>query len=234
MEFAWSGAALECEEVRGWRRAIWIGGGVVMAPLLASGHGVEFLLARLELLPGKVRVEVTADCEGNMMLPDKEAACEAMGRLFEVGREGGNTRIRWDKLAPLRFEDRTKLDETAPLPPDPTWAVREHALVTGVWEWVPEAKERFQLAVPKGEMLDTLIWRVESEGGQGRAVKWKMLISGDETEWMGPVMVKGEWWLSWWWSVLIVLFGGAWITKKAPGLGMTRSSRKRLDVGMRE
>jgi hypothetical protein len=214
MEPAGPGVALEREEVRTLIRLICIGGGVAMAPPLALGHGVEFLLARLEVLPGKVRVEVTADCEGNMMLPDKEAAKEAMARLFEVGREGSGTRVRWDKLARLRFEDRTILDETAPLPPDPTWAVRDHALVTGVWEWVPETEERFQLAVPKGEMLDTLMWCVESEGNRGRAVKWKMLISGDETEWMGPVMVKSEWWRSWWWGVLIVLFGGAGMTKR--------------------
>jgi hypothetical protein len=178
-----------------------------MAPLLASGHGVEFLLARLELQPGKVRVEVTADCEGNFMLPDRAAAFEAMGRLFEVGREGEGTRVRWDALAPLRFEERTKLDETAPLPPDPTWAGREHALVTGVWEWVPAAGERFQLAVPKGEPVDTLMWRVEARAAEGVPVKWKMLISGDETEWMGPVVEAVSWW---WWVAGVLAVGLVW------------------------
>ena len=156
------------------------------------------MLARLELLPGKVRVEVTADCEGNFMLPDRAAACEAMGRLFAVGREGEGARVRWDALAPLRFEERTKLDETAPLPPDPTWAGREHDLVTGVWEWVPAAGERFQLAVPKGEPVDTLMWRVEAGAAEGAPVKWKMLISGDETDWMGPVVeAAGMKWGGW-------------------------------------
>lgn len=212
MEFAGSGAALECEEVRSWRRAVLIGGGVVMAPLLAFGHGVEFLLARLELLPGKVRVEVTADCEGNFILPDRAAACEAMGRLFEVGREGVEMRVRWGELAPLRFEDRTKLDETAPLPPDPTWAGREHALVTGVWEWVPAAGERFQLAVPKGVPFDTLMWRVEAGAAEGDEVKWKMLISGDETEWMEPVVAAGRWW---WCVVGVLAVGLLWGLRRA-------------------
>lgn len=214
MEFAGSGAALECEEVRGWRRAALVGGGVVMAPLLASGHGVEFLLARLELLPGKVRVEVTADCEGNFMLPDRAAACEAMGRLFEVGREGEGARVRWDALAPLRFEERTKLDETAPLPPDPTWAGREHALVTGVWEWVPAAGERFQLAVPKGEPVDTLMWRVEAGAAEGVPVKWKMLISGDETEWMGPVGVAAGMRWGWLLGSVVALVGMWWVRSR--------------------
>jgi len=185
-----------------------------MAPLLASGHGVEFLLARLEVLPGKVRVEVTADCEGNFLLPDRAAACEAMGRLFEVGREGEGARVRWDVLAPLRFEERTKLDQTAPLPPDPTWAGREHDLVTGVWEWVPAAGERFQLAVPKGEPVDTLMWRVEAGAAAEVPVKWKMLISGDETEWMGPVVVTaGIGWGGWLLGGVLVM-GLMWGVKR--------------------
>lgn len=180
-----------------------------MAPLLASGHGVEFLLARLELLPGKVRVEVTADCEGNLMLPSKEAARAAMERLFVVGHEGGEAGKPWMELAPLRFEARTQLDTTAPLPPDPTWAVRAHDLITGVWEWSPARGERFRLMVPQGEPMDTLLWRVEP--GTAEGVKWKMLISGDETEWLGPVNA-GRGWLGvvgWLGGVLLVL-GGVW------------------------
>lgn len=165
-----------------------------MAPLLASGHGVEFLLTRLELLPGKVRVEVTADCEGNLMLPSREAAQAAMQRLFVVGSDGGAVRKPWAELAPLRFEARTQLDATAPLPPDPTWAGRAHDLLTGIWEWRPAKGERFQLAVPPGEPMDTLLWRVEPGSAEGAEVKWRMMITGDETEWLGPVTVG---WTGW-------------------------------------
>lgn len=165
-----------------------------MAPLLASGHGVEFLLTRLELLPGKVRVEVTADCEGNLMLPSREAAQAAMQRLFVVGSDGGAVRKPWAELAPLRFEARTQLDATAPLPPDPTWAGRAHDLLTGIWEWRPAKGERFQLAVPPGEPMDTLLWRVEPGSTEGAEVKWRMMITGDETEWLGPVTVG---WTGW-------------------------------------
>lgn len=165
-----------------------------MAPLLASGHGVEFLLTRLELLPGKVRVEVTADCEGNLMLPSREAAQAAMQRLFVVGSDGEADRKPWAELAPLRFEARTQLDATAPLPPDPTWAGRAHDLLTGIWEWRPAKGERFQLAVPPGEPMDTLLWRVEPGSAEGAEVKWRMMITGDETEWLGPVTVG---WTGW-------------------------------------
>lgn len=159
-----------------------------MAPLLAYGHGVEFLLARLDLLPGKVRVEVTADCEGNLMLPDQDAARAAMERLFQVRLEGGGAAERWTDLAALSFEERSELDPTVPLPADPTWSGRPHQLITGIWEWKVGPGARFQLSVPEGEPVDTLLWRTGAEeAAAGGAVAWKMLISGDETEWFEPV-----------------------------------------------
>jgi hypothetical protein len=211
MECVRSGAALEREKVRRYRIGILFCGGVMMAPLLASGHGVEFLLTRLELLPGRVRVEVTADCEGNLMLPDREAARAAIQRLFVVGSEGGAERKLWTELAPLRFESRTQLDVTAPLPPDPTWTGRAHDLLTGIWEWQPAKGERFQLAVPQGEPMDTLLWRVEAGAAPGAEVKWKIMITGDETEWLEPVAVGwGGWMVAGWVSGVVLVLGGVW------------------------
>jgi hypothetical protein len=188
-----------------------------MTPLLASGHGVEFLLAKLAIEGRRVRLEVTADCEGNLMLPDRAAARAAMERLFVVGREGEPGQAVWTELAPLRFEQRTKVDETAPLPPDPTWAGRPHDLLTGIWEWAPPEGERFQLGVPNGEPMDTLLWRVETGVEEGTPVKWKMLISGDETEWLGPVVgeVAGFWW-GWGGWVLggVLVMGLMWGVKR--------------------
>ena len=56
-------------------------------------------------------------------------------------------------------------------------------MLTGIWEWRPVQGERFQLAVPPGEPMDTLLWRVVP----GAEVKWRMMITGDETEWLEPV-----------------------------------------------
>ncbi len=122
--------------------------------------------------------------------------------------------MRWVAVAPLRFEERTKLDETAPLPPDARWAGREHALVTGVWEWVPAAGERFQLAVPKGEPVDTLMWRVEAGAAEEAPVKWMMLISGDETEWMGPVGVAAGMRWGWLLGSVVALVGMWWVRSR--------------------
>jgi hypothetical protein len=46
--------------------------------------------------------------------------------------------------------------------------------------------------------VDTLMWRVEAGAAAEVPVKWKMLISGDETEWMGPVVATaGVGWGGW-------------------------------------
>ena len=154
---------------------------IVAAPSLVRAHGMEFLLARLDLAAGRVRIELTADCEGNLMLPDPAVAREAMERLFRV-RPQGTAEKGWQELAPLRFEQRARFDPEAPLPPDPTWDGRPHQLLTAVWEWLPPEGTAFQLSLAKGEPLDALLWRSRSDATQ--PVKWRMLIAGDSTEWM--------------------------------------------------
>lgn len=175
----------------------------MMAPLLALGHGVEFLLAKLEVSPGVVRVEVTADCEGNYMLPDREMAMAAIRRLFVIGmrddRGGLERQLPWEQLAGLEFEEREQLDPSVPLPPDPSWAERRHQLVTGIWVWKPPVEGAFRLLVPVGETVDTLLWRSDG-GAASQAVPWRIMISGDETEWlqMPRLGVLASWGWDWW------------------------------------
>jgi hypothetical protein len=214
VERFWPGIALE-QEVTAARAMAMLCGGAMLAPLLAFGHGVEFLLAKLEITPDLVRVELTADCEGNYMLPDRESAIAAMNRLFEVafrGREGEPEMIRtWSQVAALRFEDRQALDPTVPLPPDPTWMDRRHRLVTGIWEWAPMAGQSFRFQVPKGEPIDTLLWR--GDGGAAEPSRpWRILISGDETEWFAPLTPGvSRWKSSWWWCFWAVAGLAAWM-----------------------
>lgn len=200
MECVRSGAALE-QEVKARYLAVFFCGGAMLAPLFAFGHGVEFLLAKLEIGSERVRLELTADCEGNFMLPDREAAMAAMNRLFVVVHrleKGGDETARpWTQLAPLRFEDRTHLDPTVPLPPDPSWDERGHQLVTGIWEWVPPPEHLFRFQVPFGEPIDTLLWR-NTVGEEGKSATWRILISGDATDWFALAEEgkrrKFDWW----------------------------------------
>ena len=77
--------------------------------------------------------------------------------------------------------------------------------------------------MPAGEPVDTLLWQpgvTTSEGG----VRWRMLISGDETEWLGPLVQerKGGW------AGLVSVFGvlllgvglvWGWDRRRSRGLG---------------
>ncbi len=163
----------------------------LLVPETARAHGMEFLLARLDIAADRVSIELTADCEANLMIPDEAAARAAMRRLFLV-RTRDATETGWQQLAPLRFERRDQLDPQAPLPPDPTWAGRPHQLLTAVWDWSPPAGAAFQLALPRGEPLDALLWRAGDDAAQ--PVKWRMLIAGEETEWLTlPVKKSADW-----------------------------------------
>ena len=115
--------------------------------------------------------------------------------------EGGAAREPWTRLAALRYENRSTLDPSVPLPPDPSWQDRPHDLLTGIWQWQPPAGSRFQLAVPRGEPVDTLLWQADTPDGNP---KWKILISGDRTEWFGP-LVEDAWWRSPWLLALLAL-----------------------------
>lgn len=183
MEPVWPRPALESQGLRRRKgRAFALAVALaVSAPGAARAHGMEFLLARLDLSPGQVRIELTADCEGNLMLPDAATARAAMQRLFHV-RPRGAPEAGWQAFAPLRFEERERLDPESPLPPDPTWDGRPHQLLTAVWEWRPPEGTAFQLALPRGEPHDALLWRRSPDSTQ--PVQWKMLIAGDATDWL--------------------------------------------------
>jgi hypothetical protein len=149
--------------------ALLLCGGAVMAPLFALGHGVEFLVAKLEMQPELVRLEITADYAGDPTLGDEAAAREAIRGVLRVDERP------LEELAPLRFERRTEWDPGAPMAFAPT-AGQAHQLLTGVWQWRTRNGEvRFD--VPRGSRSDVLLWTVKP----GAEARWMMLIAGDRS-----------------------------------------------------
>lgn len=187
---------------RTWCLALLACAFVVVAPKDGHGHGMEFLLARLEIGQGAVSIELTADCEASMMLLDEVAARAAMERLFVVRTRAG-IEAGWWELAPLTFERRDKLDPQAPLPPDPTREGRPHQLLTALWQWSPPQGTAFQLALPRSEPLDALLWRATQNPSQ--PVKWRMMIAGDATEWFEVPPAKGCFECGGWWAAGLLL-----------------------------
>ncbi len=154
-----------------------LAGGAVMAPLFVFGHGCEFLLAKLEVKPARVTLEITADYGANPLIEDEAAARQAVLNILEV-HLGGQVR-RLEDLDPLRFEQRAQWDLDAPTsmaaPPDG----QPHQLLTGIWSWRPHT-DKIVLAVPKKNLHDVLLW-TQDEKLAGKEAKWMMLIEGDKT-----------------------------------------------------
>lgn len=160
-------------------RALWLCiGGVLVTPLFASGHGAQFVLGKVTpLKDGRVRVELTADYGENPMIESAEEAREALSGLMRWGNARENDKVIFEDLPEVRFEERTQLDPTIPLPPAEAPSGEEHQLLTGIWEWKPEGDQvRFQMS--KGTPLDVLLWTAPSGPSQA-SLRWVIMIAGD-------------------------------------------------------
>lgn len=166
----------------------------------ARAHGTEFLLGKLTLSPGTLRLELTADCEGNPMIADRTEAASVLPAVLQI-RSGDSTRPLPD-FAPVSLENRTKFDETAPLPPGAFDNSIDHQLLTAVWQWRPDQRAvRFE--VPKDCNHTVLLWVIDSEKPKDEP-RWMMLLSGDATPEIKLTMKPTVWNFRWW-----MISGGA-------------------------
>lgn len=165
----------------------------MLAPLFVSAHGTELLLAKLSLAPGEVRMEITADCEGSPMIADKKHASEVLPFALQMQTAEGEQPL--GALSAVRLEDRTRFDETAPLPPGTFDNSVTHQLLTGVWCWKPD-REAVRFTVPKDSKHDVLLWMVDP-ARPDESPKWMVLLGGDVTP---PIILPGRgWWDGRWW-----------------------------------
>ena len=155
-----------------------LAGGAVLGPLPALGHGCEFLLARVEAVEGRVRLEITADPVGNPLLADEAAAVAAVRGSLQVRTEAGLRPLA--ELAPVRVEMRDRWDPEAPSFQSPPMEGEPHRLLTAVWEWRTPA-EQVVFAVPRGNLHDVLLWRPARD----EPAQWRLLIEGES----GPVIL---------------------------------------------
>lgn len=154
-----------------------LAGGAVLAPLFVFGHACEFLVAKLEVKPDRVTLEITADYGGNPMIPDEATAQEAVRNILQV-HLGGQVR-RLEDLEPLKFEKRSQWDPEAPASFAPAPDGQGHLLLTGIWTWRPHTG-RIALAVPDNNPHDVLLW-TQDDKLPGKDAKWMLLIEGEKT-----------------------------------------------------
>ena len=176
-------------------RIILATGGTMLAPLFVSAHGTDFLLARLNIAPGEMRLEITADCEGNPMIAGREQAAAILPAALEM--QAGTVTGQLVQFADMRLEDRSQFNETAPLPPGTFDNSVSHQLLTGLWQWKPDHKS-VRFTVPKGSKHDVLLWIVDSSNPKG-SPRWMMLLGGDVSP---PIVIPrrnwpdGRWWMA--------------------------------------
>ncbi|MBL9134165.1 MAG: hypothetical protein JNG86_23325 [Verrucomicrobiaceae bacterium] len=171
------------------RIAILAAGGAVWLPLCVFGHGLEFLTAKLTLLPeAGVQVEVTADYAGNPLVQDVAAARQAVANPLHVKVEGAWVAL--DSLAPVSVTEHEDWSGCAPpsLPPPPPEA--RHALITATWRWQHPAGT-IAFTVPKGNIHDVFLWQETDRAGDG-APKWMLLLAGDVTKDF-PLLPRRRW-----------------------------------------
>lgn len=155
---------------------MFIFGGATLAPLSAFGHGGEFLLAHLSVLPNReVRLEITADYGENPMISSAEEAESLIPEILQLHTDGKPRTL--NTLSPGKFEKHDKLDPTAPIPVLPGEADKVHELLTGSWQWKP-AEDGLRFEVPKGNPHNVLLWVTTDQNGSEKP-RWNMLIAGD-------------------------------------------------------
>lgn len=179
MEHLWPRAALEQEVMPARRLRIrFLAGGAVLLPLLAQGHGCEFLFARLDVEPGgRLTLQMTADYGGNPMLPDEEAAKSALMDALRVRAAGEGRRL--DELARLHFEKRGQWDPETPASFAPPEDGTPHRLLTATWSWHADV-DALAFEVPRQNVHDVLLWTTHLRASEGDP-KWMLLIGGESS-----------------------------------------------------
>lgn len=161
-------------------------GGAVLAPLFAWAHPNEFLIAGLDVKPGRVHLEITADYEGNPMFQSAEEAREAVQTSLRI--KTGATTHRLDELAPLVIAETSQWSADMPVSlRPPADSQQEHRLIHAVWDW-PTNAQQVAFAVPEGNAHDVVLWTRDAEHPE-KEPRWVMLIEGESSR---AVSIPGQ------------------------------------------
>ena len=190
--------------LRDWRSfVIRISSFVILcSPLCAFGHAIEYLTAKLTLLPDAVvRLEITADHAFNPLIPDEAAALAALKNPLNL-RSGEKSLPLSDFTVPS-LNHHKDWSRCAPpnLPPPPPEA--EHSLITATWQW-QHPGDSLIFTVPKGNMHDVFLWQ-PTQPDEGAAPRWMVLLAGDVTREIPVLPRRWSFWL------ILLVIPPAWL-----------------------
>jgi len=145
------------------------------APQLVA-HGNECLFARVSQADGgDISVELTADIEGNALIGDAGQARGILAGALQV--RIGERRYRLEDLGAVTWEQRTRLSDDAPVPPNANDS--PHRLLTAVWHArLPGQIVTF--VTPERTPHDVLLWDAVGSRAPGTP-RWMLLICGEES-----------------------------------------------------
>ncbi|MCX6854367.1 MAG: hypothetical protein NTV80_05620 [Verrucomicrobia bacterium] len=153
-----------------------------MLSATASGHGNEFISARLELLDGGslIQLKITAEYGSNPMIPDRAMASRAVQDVLRLVHHGQARSLA--DLAPLTIEQTTEAEGTLPTSITHADDGLDHQFMIACWRWVPDTSE-ISFSVPNGSLHDVLLWR-QLPDAQTQSI---LLLGGDSSK---PISVK--------------------------------------------
>jgi hypothetical protein len=148
---------------------------LMTAPQLVA-HGNECLFARVSQADGgDITVELTADVAGNPLIPDAVQARDILAGALQV--RIGERRYRLEDLGAVTWEQRTRLSDDAPVPPNTDGST--HQLLTAVWHArLPGQTVTF--VTPVHTPHDVLLWDAVGARSPGTP-RWMLLICGEES-----------------------------------------------------
>jgi hypothetical protein len=155
--------------------AVTVAGLLLTAPQLVA-HGNECLFARVSQADGgDITVELTADIEGNPLIPDAGQARSILAGALQV--RIGERQYRLEDLGAVTWEQRLRLSDDAPVPPSTDGS--RHQLLTAVWHGrLPGQTVTF--VTPEHTPHDVLLWDAVGTRSAG-APRWMLLICGEES-----------------------------------------------------
>lgn len=149
----------------------------LLAASCAFGHSTDFILVKVVPRNGLVEVELTADYGGNPMFASEAEAQSVLTQVLEVRTDGKSQKLT--ALAPLRFEERTQFDPTAPIPLDaPGDEASRRQLLTAVWSWKSPANA-LSFTMPEDAGQSVILWTPPEE--PGKQPKWVFILPGESS-----------------------------------------------------
>ena len=162
------------------RLAIFLLGALLMLPAsVALAHNQDFIAAALRPRPDGIELWLAVDTFGQAHLDDLAKARSALAESLLVQIAGQAPRPLAE-AGDLSFEDTPDWTQCLPASLQDQNDAQAHGFVTARWR--RRGTESLRLTVPKGRVLDVLLWRQSNDA----AAESQLLLAGESSPDLQP------------------------------------------------